>query len=168
MDKATLGVEGVSLRYNSKKLDFNKPINCWLWVVAYCRRNKFYILTNRPLSRNIYSQLREVISPKKVSSRELYEAIGYHVNSIKYINRLRAGAERYNMWGNPDGVVTEEEATHARKRLVELHSAYLSSRRKAKKKGVIVNAKKAKRNSGPNESLGNNPKKRVLTLNKTN
>lgn len=167
MDNATFGIDGVSLKYNSKKLQFEKPIHCWLWVVTYCRKNKFRILTNKPLSRNIYEQIRAVISPKKVSSRELYDAIGFHVNSIKYLNRIRAGAQRFNLWGKPDGRVTESEADHARKRMVELHSMYLRSRRKNKKQGIIINQKVGRgTRQSTSDDKGDKPK-RVLTLNKT-
>ena len=162
MDKTTFGIEGVSLKYNSKKLEFEKPIHCWLWVVTYCRKNKYYIITNKPLSKGIYEQLRAVISPKKVSSRDLYDAIGYHVNSIKYLNRLRTGFPRFNLWGKHDGAVTQAEADHAREKMAKLHSSYLRAKRKNKKQGVIVNTKTVRKKNSNNDEP-----RRKLTLNKT-
>jgi sRNA-binding protein len=160
MENATLDIEGVTLRYNSKKLDFEKPVSCWYWVVAYCRKNKYRIKTNQPLSRDIYDQLRAIISPKAVSSRDLYTAIGFHVSSIKYLNRLQAGRERFNLWGKPEGVVSEKEAQHARQKMAELHASYLRAKRKSKKQGIIVNPNKGRTR---HKSSGN----KTLTLNKS-
>jgi sRNA-binding protein len=97
----------------------------------------------------------------------LYDAIGFHVNSIKYLNRIRTGAPRFNLWGKPDGKVTEAESNHARKRMVELHSMYLRAKRKNKKQGVIVNQKVGRGMRQKTTTDKSDKPKRVLTLNKT-
>lgn len=141
MKDPTLGIDGVSLCYNSKRLEFESSYACWAWVVAYCKKNKYKLRLNKPLSKKIYDQLRGVISPKAVSSRELYNAVGFHVHSIKYLKRMYPGVERLNLWGKPDGTVTEQEAQHARKKLTELHPEYLRAKRKSKSRGIINNPK---------------------------
>lgn len=147
MADKTYGLKGVSSVFNSKKLEFESPYHCWVWVVTYCRKHKYRILTNRPLSRDIFKQIRAVVSPKTVSSRDLYNAIGFHVNSIKYLTKIRPGAPRFNMWGKNEGSVTETEAQYARAKLAELHPSYVKSRRASRKRGIVVNPKLKQRST---------------------
>ena len=149
MTDKTYGLEGVRTTFNSKRLEFDGPRNCWFYVVAYCRKHGYKLKTNRPLSTDIFNQIRAVLSPKAVSSKELYNAIGFHVHSIKYLNRLRQGAPRFNLWGKQEGEVTESEVQFARKKLAEMHPAFLKSRRASKRKGVIVNPKLKSNNQNP-------------------
>lgn len=154
MTDKTYGIKGVTPVFNSKKLEFDTPYCCWIWVVKYCRKHKYKIPTNKPLCRDIFKQLRAVISPKTVSSRELYNAVGFHVNSIKYLNRIRVGFPRFNLWGKQEGEVTETEVQYARKKLTELHPGYTRARRASRKQGVVINPKlkqrkPANKTSGP-------------------
>lgn len=160
MEDMTLGLEGVEKRHNSKKLDFDSPRHCWFWVVAYCKKNKYKLRLSKPLSKKIYDQLRGVISPKAVSSRDLYNAVGFHVNSIKYLKRMYPGVERLNLWGKSDGKVTAQEAQYAKQKLAEMHPDFIRAKRKSKKQGIIVN-NKGKKPQGSGTTTGG---RRKLTL----
>lgn len=104
----------------------------------------------QPFSKEIYREIREALPSEVVTSRKLYEAIGYHVRSVSYMLKLRPNAVRYNINGKRDGVVTEEESRFALKQLLEYHSDYMRDRRKRQKK--MIPAKKAVRTRTPHHS----------------
>lgn len=117
----------------------DKHYQNWNRVVAELRRLGFKFKVKTPLSLTIYKEIRGVISPNYISSRALYEAIGFHVKSIQYLLKLRVGATRFNVNGKKAGTVTEDESKHALKELITHHSEYMRERRKRTRK--IIDAK---------------------------
>lgn len=164
-DDPTFGLQGVNKKFNSKRLEFDSGQTAWFYILKYCKKNRYKLQTRKPLSTKIYDQLRAVISPKAVTGKDLYRAIGFHVNSIKYLNKMRPGTERFNLWGKPDGKVTLDEANYARETLTKLHPAYVRQRRTSRRQGVIVNPK-AKGQTSAGETT-NKPKKKFTLRPKT-
>ena len=51
-------------------------------------------------------------------------AIGYHVRSHFYLKRIKQGAYRFNLEGQPDGEVTDVEAASAKEMLIACQKKY--------------------------------------------
>lgn len=126
---------------NKKRLHFESDHYRWLWVSRYLREHDYKFKRDKPFSTKIYLQIRNVISPKIISSKDLYAALGFYTTSINYLKSIRAGAKRWNLYGRPDGKVTEKEADYARDKMFKVHSGYLKDLRKSRKKNnrIVVN-----------------------------
>ena len=70
----------------------------------------------RPLNRGIFFDLEQALGDA-VTPESLSEALGYYVNHPAYWGRCTAGANRLNLAGQPEGVVTEADAHYAHCRL---------------------------------------------------
>jgi len=131
-----VALAGVNQKFNSKRLEFDDERSAWFFVVFTCRTNHYKLSLRKPLSKNIYQQIRGIISPKAMSSKELYRAIGYHVNSIKYLSNMKANTKRWNLWGRPDGIVSATESSKAQETLVLRHPEYMAAKRLSRRGGV--------------------------------
>lgn len=101
----------------------------------------------QPLSKDIYNEIRQVLPHDLVTSRHLYDALGYHVRSVSYLLKMREGVFRYDIRGKKAGVVTAEESKYSLTQLLEHHADYMRDRRKRKNKVII--ATKPQRNRRP-------------------
>lgn len=117
----------------------DKHYKDWNRVVAELRRLGYKFKVKTPLSLSIYREIREAIAMDYISSRALYQAIGFHVKSIQYLLKIRPDAVRYDIRGKKAGKVTEEESKHALKELLTHHPDYMRDRRKRTRK--IIDAK---------------------------
>ncbi len=115
-------------------------------VMAELRRLGFKVRWKEPLSKSIYHEIRSTLPKEFISSRALYESIGYLVKSIKYLLKMRDGAFRYNLAGKKAGTVTAEESKFALKELLAHHAEYMRERRQRTKK--IITAQKKPRTGG--------------------
>jgi len=138
MDTQTQAVVG-------KRLQFQEDCDVWFYILKYLRQNDYKISGFKPMSVKIYRQIRNVISPKKLSSRDLYRGIGFHVNSIAYLKTLKVNKKRWNLFGKPDGVVTQIEANYALQQTALVHPKYLQSVRKSRKSREKFTVKKSGR-----------------------
>jgi ProP effector len=66
----------------------------------------------RPLKVGIHNDILSITPP------ELGKALGAYVANRVYLDRMRAGAVRIDLDGNPAGAVTHAEAEHAKARLL--------------------------------------------------
>ena len=101
-------------------------------------RAGFKVKWKQPLSKEIYREIREALPQDVISSRKLYDAIGYHVRSVSYLLKMRPNASRYNIHGKKDGVVSEAESKYALKQLLSYHADYMRDRRKRQKKMITA------------------------------
>ena len=104
-----------------KRLNFDDPKSAWFWVVPYVRKSGYNMSLRYPLSKTIYSQLRNIISPKVMSSRDLYNAVGFHVHSIKYLECIQPNKPRLNLFGKVEGKVTFRDYKYAQRQLALHH-----------------------------------------------
>lgn len=105
-------------------------------IICYLYKAGYKVKWKQPLSKDIYREFREAIPHDVMTSRKLYDAIGFLVRSVKYLLKVRPGVARYDINGNKAGVVTEAESKHALKQLLEHHSEYMRDRRKRQKKVI--------------------------------
>lgn len=103
----------------------------------------------QPLSKEIYKEIRAALPPEVVTSRKLYDALGYHVCSVSYLLKMRPGAARYNINGKKDGLVSDTESKYALRQLLEHHAEYMRDRRKRQKKMVTASKKVTTRKPRP-------------------
>ena len=74
----------------------------------------------RPLKVGISRDLRDAL-PEEVSSPiHLHDVLAVYVGHPQYLERVKAGAVRIDLEGNPAGVVQPDEAEYAAKRLERL------------------------------------------------
>ncbi len=116
-------------------------------VMNELRKMGYKVRWKEPLSKDIYQEIRAVLPKDFISSRALYDAIGYLVKSIKYLLKMRDGAFRYNLAGKKAGTVTAEESKFALQELLNHHGEYMRERRQRAKK--IITAHKPSRSGGP-------------------
>jgi len=135
---------------HKKRLHFKSDHYRWIWVSRYLRENEYKFKRDKPFATKIYLQIRNVISPKIISSKDLYAAIGFYTTSINYLKSIKAGDNRWNLYGRPDGKVTEKEAAYARDKMVKVHSGYLMDLRKSRKKNNRIVVNNGARNQIPN------------------
>jgi sRNA-binding protein len=137
---------------------FEHDYEVWFYIIKYLRENDYKISGYKPMSVKMYNQIRNVISPKKLSSKDLYRGIGFHVNSIAYLKIIKTGQKRWNLFGKPDGKVTQAESDFALQQMALVHPAYMRSLRKARagrqtlmveKKGRKLVLNKGKIDTGP-------------------
>lgn len=138
---------------SNKHLKFASNYEAMGWIKAFCQKHRYRVQWRTPLSLNIYKQLRAIISPKVMSSRQLYNAINFHQQSIKYLRGIIEGRPRYNISGLEDGVVTKEEEQQAREHLAKLHAGYLRDKRKQRHKVYTAPPKEPKPSSGTGRTL---------------
>nr|WP_299242615.1 ProQ/FINO family protein [uncultured Halomonas sp.] len=87
------------------------------WYRRYT--NTFFKGHTRPLKVGIHEELMEhETRPDKLVRR----ALACYVHLPRYLKAVRAGAERIDLKGMPAGLVTDEEARHARKQLESLQA----------------------------------------------
>lgn len=116
-------------------------------IICYLYKAGYKVKWKQPLSRDIYREIREVIPHDVISSRKLYDAIGFLVRSVKYLLKVRTDVARYDINGKKAGVVTEAESKYALKQLLEHHTDYMRDRRKRQKK--VIPAKTQARTRKP-------------------
>lgn len=132
----------------------DKHYKNWNRVVAELRRLGFKFKVKTPLSLSIYREIRAAIAMEYISSRALYEAIGFHVKSVQYLLKIRPGAVRYDIRGRKAGKVTDAESKHALQDLLTHHPDYMRDRRKRTRKIIDV---KTKPSRSPKNADGKNP-----------
>jgi ProP effector len=76
----------------------------------------------RPLKIGIADDIRAALSGA-IEEAELGAALRYYVGGIGYLSAMRAGETRIDLDGNPSGIVTDRDATHAAGRIVKLKTA---------------------------------------------
>jgi ProP effector len=76
----------------------------------------------RPLKVGIGQDLRNAL-PEEVSLPILHDALAFYVGHPHYLGRVKAGAVRIDLDGNPAGLVQPDEAEYAAKRLERLRQA---------------------------------------------
>lgn len=113
-------------------------------IIRFLKKAGLKVRWHKPLSKSIYHQIRAVLPPELISSRKLYDAIGFHVKSVRYLMRLKAGDSRFNIHGQREGKVSAADETYALKALVEHHPRFMSWKRKTKNK-IITATKPARR-----------------------
>lgn len=113
-------------------------------IIRFLKKGGFKVRWHKPLSKSIYHQIRAVLPIELMSSRKLYDAIGFHVKSVRYLMRLKAGDSRFNIKGQREGKVSSADETYARKALIEHHPRFMSWKRKTKNK-IITATKPARR-----------------------
>jgi len=136
----------------------------WMTFVRdYCTAYKYRIRWNTALSKQIYPQLRAIISKKLLSGNKLYEALKYHCKSPHYLRILVRKGNRYNINGKVDGKVTSDEGNFAWKELCSHHSGAAKELRKMhqQKKVIVVNKQSTKEPEG----IGQDKPKRVFKFN---
>lgn len=89
----------------------------------------FKVKWNKPLSKSIYREIRENVSKEEISSRDLYNAIGYHVRSINYLLKMRPGHGRFNIFGKKVDEVTPAESKNALGQLLSYHAEFMRKRK---------------------------------------
>lgn len=112
-------------------------------IIRFLKRAGLKVRWHKPLAKSIYNQIRQVIPRELMSSRKIYDSLGFHVQSIRYLMRLKAGDSRFNIQGQREGKVSPKEEAHARKMLIEHHPRFMSWKRKTKNK--IITASKPPR-----------------------
>lgn len=122
-----------SKKSSKKYEDFGK-------IIQVLRDKGYKIKLDKPLSKMIYRQIKNALPPGFMTNAEIYEAIGFHVHSPKYLLKLRTGEVRFDIKGKKDGKVTEEESKFALETLYQHHAKFMRDRRKRK-----ANPIKAKR-----------------------
>ena len=65
----------------------------------------------RPLAIGIHKMLMERLSD--LDKGEVRKALHYHTGANRYLKALEEGAPRFDLDGNPSGVVTAEQQTQA-------------------------------------------------------
>lgn len=99
-------------------------------VMTYLFQEGYRTQWDKPLNKTFKRDLRTVIPNEFMSTRKLTRAIRYHTKSTNYLLGLVEGAERYDIRGVPDGVVSAYEASTALVELQQHHSGFMSKRRK--------------------------------------
>jgi sRNA-binding protein len=125
------------------RIQFEHDYDVWFYIIKYLRQHDYKISGSKPMSLKMYVQIRNVISPKKVSAKDLYRGIGFHVNSIAYLKIIKVNQKRWNLFGKPDGRVTQKEANFALQQMALIHPAYMKSLRKSRagKQTLVVEKK---------------------------
>ncbi|WP_255611749.1 ProQ/FINO family protein [Marinobacterium arenosum] len=72
----------------------------------------------RPLKIGIQEDL---IADEKVAKNKIKRALASYVRSLNYIRSIREGVERIDINGQPAGLVTAEEALHAKNKLRDIN-----------------------------------------------
>ena len=91
-------------------------------LITYLKKSGYKVRWHKPLAKGIYDQLRSIVPDSLISSRKLYRALGHHVHSVRYLTRMKAGDNRFNIHGEREGRVTKSDEKYAKKQLVEHHS----------------------------------------------
>lgn len=73
----------------------------------------------RPLKRDIFRDLWE--AAPDLGYNPLRHALGQYVAGATYLELLRAGAQRFGLYGEPAELVTAHEEEQAREKLARLH-----------------------------------------------
>lgn len=134
---STLKSNDSSLKQRAKVKDRPEYKSLGIIMKALYRAG-YKVKWKQPLSKEIYREIREALPPEVISSRKLYDAIGYHVRSVSYLLKMRPNVPRYNIHGKKDGVVSEAESKHALQQLLAYHAEYMRDRRKRQKKMIVA------------------------------
>jgi ProP effector len=109
----------------------------------------------RPLKIGIQEDL---VADDKVSRTKIKRALASYVRSPQYLRSFQEGAERIGLDGQPAGVVTAEEAEHAKGKLQAMQDA-----RRERIKEQAREAKQKEKDERLNSKLG-----QLLSLNNRN
>lgn len=91
---------------------------------AYCFANGIKVPWDKILAVGIYQDLKLVLPDGLMTNRQLFRAIGHHVNSPSYLKRIQVGKMRYGLKYKPTSRVTLSEAGIARHQFFKLHSSH--------------------------------------------
>lgn len=89
---------------------------------AFCFENKIKVPWDKVLTIGIYHELKAMLPEGLLTSRQLFRAIGHHVNSPSYLKRLVVGAQRFGLGYQHGALVTVAEAHSAKSQFFKLHS----------------------------------------------
>lgn len=89
---------------------------------AYCFENKIKVPWDKVLAVGIYQDLKSLLPQGFLTSKQLFNAIGHHVNSPAYLKRLLKGTQRYGIGYKANGQVTAKEANAAKSQFFKLHA----------------------------------------------
>lgn len=107
-------------------------------MIKLLKVNAYKIRLHKPLSKSIYNQIRAAIPESVMSSRRIYDAIGHHVHSIRYLLRMKAGDSRFNIYGQREGKVSASDEKNAVMQLNKHHAKFMIYRQR---KLDLVNSK---------------------------
>lgn len=108
-------------------------------LIKYLKQNGYKVRWHKPLSKAIYPQIREVVPASIMSSRRIYEAIGHHVHSIRYLLRMKAGDSRFNIKGEREGKVSKKDEQFAQQQLMKHHGEFMAYKRRMRNKPITSN-----------------------------
>lgn len=123
------------------------------FIMEYLYKRGIKPKWKRPLSKGLYKELRELLATELISSKRLNNAIKHHVKSPGYLLLMRTGAQRYNLYGKPDGRVTEQESKHALGELYEHHAGLMRDRRKRRNKKITPTRKTHVKKQGEHRKI---------------
>lgn len=89
---------------------------------AFCFENKIKVPWDKVLTIGIYQDLKAILPEGLLTSRQLFKAIGHHVNSPSYLKRLVVGAQRFGIGYQHGAIVTVAEANSAKAQFFKLHA----------------------------------------------
>jgi len=101
-----------------------------LQLLSEAYPNAFDRKNVRPLKIGIQDDL---IADEKVAKNKIKRALASYVRSLNYLRALREGVDRVDINGEPSGVVTAEEALHAKGKLKEINQARRDAKREQEK-----------------------------------
>lgn len=99
-------------------------------MIKLLKENSYRIRLHKPLSKSIYNQIRAAIPESVMSSRRIYDAIGHHVHSIRYLLRMKAGDSRFNIYGHREGKVSASDEKFAAMQLNKHHAKFMTYRQR--------------------------------------
>ena len=100
-------------------------------IMTYLYENGYKkVKWRKPLSKNFYNQLRDIIPLEMLSSKRLNAAIKHHVKSPRYLLQMRVGEHRYGVNGKTEGRVNKFEADYAKKELFSHHKDFMLERKR--------------------------------------
>lgn len=106
-------------------------------IMQTCKEKKLRPRWKKAFAFCVYKQARNLMKGT-LTSKQVHAALRYHVKSVQYLRRLKEGAQRFDLYGQPCGTVTAEEAIEARKELFEHHAGAMRDGRKRMGKVLVA------------------------------
>jgi hypothetical protein len=135
--------EGVGVRLQVENAtDWNEdttmtPYEAMGLIMTTCKEHKLRPRWKKAFAFCVYKQARNLMKGT-LTAKQVHAALRYHVKSVQYLRRLKEGAQRYDLYGQPCGKVTAEEAIAARKELFEHHGGAMRDGRKRMGKVLVA------------------------------
>lgn len=91
--------------------------------------------SKRPLKIGIVRDL--YAADLGISNAEVRNFLRAYTSGLKYLKSISKGGDRYDLAGQPCGVITPEQSTYAAEKLARINK-HMSARRKARKATIIT------------------------------